>query len=284
VDDNLYTLNIFHACKDHIIMTNDISQTFDIRMSDSALESIYTCFHFPPRVDFKDINKKKRIIKYETNQYNNLSKHLLFKALKTEDPYLIGIACHVYQDSFAHNGFSGKNDVKNTPFKLPFKLNFGHAYYGSYPDMIGVKWKNHHNSKLRDNNKAFINAAISLYNIFSSHLKSRKFSTEYRKYRLKDALGKTFGKAVYPFANLLLDRQDARINEYTKLAHEWFQNEIPQYDKDAWLSDAAFFDIKDLRWTAKNNFENSDWLQFQKGVKLYKTMHQEIVNYDKKDK
>ena len=258
VDDNMYKIDIFDRSKDHVLITNDISQTFDIRMSDTDLESIYTCFHFPPHVDFSDRGKKKRIVRCETNQYNNLSKNLLRKALKIADPYLIGIACHVYQDSFAHHGFSGKNDVCNTPFKLPFKLNYGHAYYGSYPDMIGLKWKNHHKSRVRDNNKAFLNASISLFNIFTAHLKNRKFNIEYRKCRLREGLRNIFGKSIYPFANLLFNKQDKRINGYRTLAKNWFQNEIPEYNKDIWLADAAFFHIQDNKWIAKNNFANSN--------------------------
>ena len=33
--------------------------------------------------------------------------------------------------------------------------------------------------------------------------------------------------------------------------------EIPEYNKDIWLADAAFFHIQDNKWIAKNNFENA---------------------------
>lgn len=132
----------------------------------TAMINKTTAFHFLPSGEGESFVRKMRC-----KENSPLCQQLVNKAVKSSNPYKLGIALHVYADTFSHQGFSGLiskvNDVKkirlySNYFKiLPFKFilvfqallknNFdeffdkiippyGHGQVLSYPDLPFLKW------------------------------------------------------------------------------------------------------------------------------------------------
>lgn len=278
-DDNSHALRVYDQ-HHNLLMENHISQTCNIMLSEQELESIYCCFHFPPTLDMEAPSFQKPISDYRTHPYNALAKNLLLKALQLNNPFLIGIASHAYHDSFAHAGFSGKNDPNNSHIALPFKVNFGHAYYGGLPDMIGVKWRDIRTGEMRNNNKCFLKAASSLFDVYADFCGVKQSIREHMKQQLLNNLNEIFGEAYTGrLYNFPLKRK-SRIKQYIAFSNNAFHFSLSEYNSRRWIKQAVFFEANQKVWLAKHQFENSNWLQFQHAVQIYKTLHAAIVDYD----
>jgi hypothetical protein len=81
---------------------------------------------------------------WKTTENSSRSRRLVQAAVRSKDPVRLGIALHVLQDTFSHQGFSGWNEKRNSCYpwyylksSLP---NVGHAEMMAIPDMVDRKW------------------------------------------------------------------------------------------------------------------------------------------------
>ena len=92
-------------------------------------------FHFLPGKDTK--------WPWKTEENCARAKRLTAVALKSKDPFRLGIALHAHQDTFSHQGFSGWSEPGNATGKIWMKWipNVGHAERSTTPDIITEEWK-----------------------------------------------------------------------------------------------------------------------------------------------
>lgn len=100
------------------------SQVVKNRMVDKVQQRrVWTPFHFLPGGEGEDIQQKLRCVKDSAIARQMLKNHIAHSKDSDYGLHLMGIACHVYADTFSHYGFSGissqYNKVKNpTPLDV----------------------------------------------------------------------------------------------------------------------------------------------------------------------
>lgn len=80
----------------------------------------------------------------------------------------IGLALHVFQDSFSHAGFYGCRHSANdsdTWYKNILVPSIGHADYGTAPDEIGKVWQR--NNIKANNKERFFQMCVELENMMN---------------------------------------------------------------------------------------------------------------------
>lgn len=127
VDDNTIKYRVFD--QESNIYENDISQSFILSDSFRELEDMYTCFHFLP--SYCDISNRKdgKVSNLICKPDSFLAKIIIREAIKSKDPYFIGIASHAYADTWAHQNFTGTWNDLNSFDHFPATLipSIGHA-------------------------------------------------------------------------------------------------------------------------------------------------------------
>ncbi len=94
------------------------------------------------------------------------AKRLLILALKSGDPFRIGIALHSYADTWAHQNFVGTDDRYNSFSSRDTLPSIGHAAALSQPDRLNQEWEDPRlvaYERRIDNRQRFIAAARMLY-------------------------------------------------------------------------------------------------------------------------
>jgi hypothetical protein len=158
-------------------------------------------FHFLPGNE-GDTEDHRLICRMDSANAQAMVKHHLSHASKPHGVLLIGIAAHVYADTFAHYGFSGISskvnhiksgsivcDVKSSEMQsslramrdrflanyitgalADFLAGLGHGSGASYPDQPYLRWQFKYDdgreSGWRDNPATFLMGAQKLYEMF----------------------------------------------------------------------------------------------------------------------
>jgi hypothetical protein len=126
------------------------SEVYEIRptqnyafWNDETARDIYLPFHFVP--GGKAGNATSNRVDGERNPYNTvagsgIAKEFLVSALKTRNPYRVGIALHAYADTWAHQNFSGFSEEWNAlDERLPLPPA-GHLQALKSPDSLVETW------------------------------------------------------------------------------------------------------------------------------------------------
>jgi len=252
-----------------------ISQTIDITQPQATLMRIYPAFHFMPGNE-QDLftpsvyrhDGKLHLLNTIPNGTN--SKKVLQEALNSGNLYRIGIAVHMYTDTFAHQNFIGFDDSFNSLIALsPFDI--GHAEAAHKPDWPAAVWDDHRlvSSLTRvDNKRRFLQAVKYTY----SFLKQGNPPDQNELNQLVTDIDKVIGKRD---DNNQLSKN--RVKEYKKLIKnmkdynedEWINKAIEEKQPDAPLPDSPY--VPTYAW--KRGYKTSDWYQFQMAVKE----HQKLV-------
>lgn len=247
VDDNS---KVWNVSLESAFYTNIITQTLNLNLPKKQLREIYTCFHFQPG-DGLGITKAN----------SPLARAIFFEALKSKNPYMIGIASHVFADTYAHQNFIGYSDPYNNPIGIAGVPNYGHMYYLNLPDLIGVKWFDLRTGHTIDNNKRFTKAASKLFKHYCYH---NKLDTNY--IRTKNAMLVGILEAIFA------KRAKLRIKQYHKIYVEFSGSVMLAYHKQKWQRQAMYYSAKDGIYMGTYNFENSHWHNFQEQAKTYKAL------------
>lgn len=273
VDDNTIKYKVLNQQGD--IYENEISQSFTLSDSFRELEDMYTCFHFIPsycdisnRVDGKASNL---ICKPDSF----LAKIIIREAIKSCNPYFIGIASHAYADTWAHQNFTGSWNDLNSFDHFPATLipSIGHADVFEKPDLVGLKWKDSRllNHKV-SNNTRFLEAAMALYNEYI-HL---NYKPRVTAQLLKRYLGRIFGSELGLLNYFVKDfRQKGRIRRYKSLAKKLSGTDLSYYKDYLWFDEAVESNGSNLIF--KDGYKNSDWYKFQEQVKNYRRFVMSLI-------
>lgn len=214
---------------------------------------VYLPFHFLPGDNTVEINCKRNPL--STTPNSEKAKKVLASALKSENPFQIGIALHTFADTWSHQNFTGLREEWNAvyPWYDVFKSlvpNIGHAEAGHSPDVISEKWTDHR----------FKGAEREIDN------KQRAFDAIQTIYlTLQQATGKgTPWNDVKSDFQKIVDAPDydERIRITSSLV-----GGMPNYSKDTWI-DAAL-DKKENETVMKPEFQKTDWHNFHQAAKVH---------------
>ena len=270
-DDNHKRYGISEDTSDEY--RNYISQTANILKPKKELLRIHSIFHFMPGTKdevFVDSTRRcdGKLHLLNTIPDNQNARFLLQEALDLRNSYRIGIATHMYSDTFAHQNFVGYDDCFNSMKGLLEKAipNIGHADAKFCPDWPALVWKDKRlvssHSEI-DNKQRFLDAAISLFKEYCRSL-DRTASSQNVDGLLTE-LDKAIGER--DDENQLSEN---RIDRYRALIGDDFID----YDKEAWFKKAINREMGLFKWiySWKENYRASHWFQFEESVKAHQRL------------
>lgn len=127
------------------------------------------------------------------------SRKLVRKALKTGDPFRLGIALHAFQDTFSHQGFSGWREGLNSCFPWYYMMsalpNVGHAEMRVIPDIVNQVWTDPRSNKKIDNKTRVLSAAKHTYTFLTRFFNTNGNSNRFED--LESTLKTIFKETIY---------------------------------------------------------------------------------------
>jgi len=278
-NDTVYTINKDGSDE----YSNYISQTMDIFNPQKEFMRIYPVFHFMPGtlVEILGNGARRRDGKLHlmnTTPDNANSRQLLQAALDSHDLYRIGIATHMYADTFAHQNFAGFDDTFNDMkgFFTTFIPGIGHADAKHKPDIPALIWEDERlvpsHSQI-DNKKRFLEAAQCIYEKYARYLNTP----------IDNSLNTQIDEAIGDYE----DDEEDRIERYKVLCGADFI----EYDKELWFKEAvdcvdeivSYFGSADTvcrneaEYEWKENYKDSHWYRFQEAVKAHQRITMDTV-------
>ena len=283
---------IFEIDKDRpTTYRNYISQTMNILKPKARLIRIYPIFHFIPGDPMAESAWRKdgEMHWLNTTSDSENANQIIDTALKTGNLYRIGIACHGYADTWAHQNFTGYYNEFNSmtgPLSLAIP-DIGHAEALHNPDWAALVWKDKRLIASRiDNRDRFLEAAGQILRKLAKFADPKMTEKELQKREtaLKKDLNKCIGEQ-----DQTNEYADERIGRYNKLATkpEYGETEITPYDEDKWFEETVNEKVRGLRdrsdlmlarwdpltdvytWKDPKNYKNTRWHRFQQAVKQH---------------
>lgn len=272
---------------------NYISQTMNILKPKAKLLRIYPIFHFiPGDPRAKTAWRKDGKMHWLNTTPNSANANkIMDAALSGGDLYRIGIACHGYVDTWAHQNFVGYYDPFNAladPLSqvLP---DIGHADAQHNPDWPALVWQDRRllGDRERVDNKArFLEAAKHLHAKFMRTTTPKATKAEIARVwrKLKKDLDEAIGER-----DQTNERSQERIARYVELSltADYGDTALREYDEDRWLHEVVDEDVRGLRdksdsrltrwdpftddyhWRNRRTYKQSDWYRFQEAVKAH---------------
>jgi hypothetical protein len=286
-DDNNVSLTI--RDDSHVPYINHISQTMDITKPEERLLRIHPFFHFFPGNTKEIVNAPPRsdgkLHLLNTIPGNSNALKLMNWALKSENLYNIGIATHMFADTYAHQNFAGFKDAFNSMKGILESLipNVGHADAKYAPDVPGKVWTDKRLTsafKKINNNVRFLDASEQIYGLFRLKLNpgypKDKLSKE--KIKIRAELESGIGTPEKPNKD-----KSARLRKYLELIGD---DLVSGYKENAWFKAAVRVKAvgttigtgnieREYLW--KENYRDSDWFHFQEAVKAHQRKTEEIL-------
>jgi hypothetical protein len=270
---------------------NYISQTVNILNPESRLFRIYPLFHFIPGDPMTGSTWRKDGSMHwlNTTPDSENANLVMDAALATGNLYCIGIACHGYADTWAHQNFVGYQSEFNAmsgPLSAAIP-NIGHAEAGHDPDWVSLVWQDTRLIYERVDNKArFIAAAASMFRKLAGYVDPRMSVKELdvREASLKNDLDRCIGAEDQDNAHE--DRRTARYRELARTS-EYGGREMEPYNAQGWMDEAVDEDVRGLRdrsgtllarldpftdrypWKDRENYKQTHWHRFQEAVKQH---------------
>ena len=287
--------------------SNYISQTIDILKPKKHLLRIYPLFHFIPGNVMSSSARRKdgKLHRLSTTPDSENARNILNSSLKSGNVYRMGIACHAYADTWAHQNFIGYYDVCNSMTGIMQKPmpNIGHAEAGHDPDLINHSWSDERLVSIltaRSNNHIFLLAAERIF---------EEFKRYYFPYHDQQLIEQEKNILLDDLREIMcLNDPEERTQGYCELAErkEYGGVKLARYDCDKWMDEAVkenvkFFKVKStiglvrkvntflvdriklLRniyiWKDIDNYQHTDWYRFQEAVKQHQKESWQIL-YD----
>jgi hypothetical protein len=262
---------------------------------------VWVPFHFLPGNESEDGDFVERMVCRKNSKVaQTMCNYALDPKHEEYWPHMIGIAAHVYADTFAHYGFVGfshawnkvisgtiepKTDSKSILRYIKAKFEqfktritsgaaelipVGHGSVATYPDRPYLKWEYEYESDFhphkkikRDNRDDFMEGAESLFTFFC------KFADISHRYRGSNGSKKwdDIKKEVKNIIHLEGPR-DTRVKRWKAALNEMVFSEATEidktisYDKDAW-------DVHKLRYFS-HDIKEGDPYKFIKAAKHYR--------------
>ncbi len=233
------------------IMTQSLSpKSLDLYVQ----KYVYVPFHFLPGDNNVEINGKRNKLSTTPNSEN--AKALLRVALKSANPYRIGIALHTFADTWSHQNFTGLHEDWNSvyPWYNVFKSlapNIGHAEAGHAPDVMSDTWTDHRMGEKINNQVRAIEATGEIYKALRNNSGSGPKWTDVKKSykRIIDALN--YDKRSAEINDFLIDNNFGPVPKY--LEHEWIDSAL---DKDG------------AEIVMRPDFVDTHWHKFHQAAKI----------------
>ncbi len=267
--------------------SNYVSQTMNIAKPREDLLRFYLFHHFMPgdpgHIDARRKDGKRHVLNTTPNSKN--ARAVFRKAKATGNLYMIGIACHMMADTYAHQNFIGyKDDMNAMSGVLQAAIqNIGHADALTKPDEIGLSWTDDRLMKpVRHNNEIFLDAAQCLFYLL-------KDKSDLHIHDEAACLNMDLCNAFRrwkPADRIHYMKELAKEPEYSSLDVPVLGGfKLPDYDADVWFDDAIINDRHQaLKWLAprwawkSGNYKQSNWYQFQEAVKAYQDICWSVLN------
>jgi hypothetical protein len=258
-----------------------LSQTMNILMPQDNRLDIYPIFHFCP-------GTKEEISAYDpvlgsgpfdaliTIPDNVHANAILKNALETQNLYRIGIATHMFADTFCHRDFTGWKDPFNrfsdgqVANALP---TIGHAEAGYNPDIAPLIWEDLRlkpQYRQKHNKTQILKAVERIFDWYCSCDHPLRGASSDKQKLLLD-ISDAIGPEVQKDSCEAVEKRKAR---YITL----IGSSYVEYVKTTWL-DRAIRTTHDpyavgsspSAWINSwlNNYEKSDWYQFQDAVQQH---------------
>jgi hypothetical protein len=234
---------------------------------------VYVPFHFLPGDNCVEIRGRDNEImknRLSTTPNSQNAKKLLHNAIKSNNPYQVGIALHTFADTWSHQNFSGLREDWNSVYEWyrSFKSiapNIGHAELVHAPDMISARWTDFRfeepKNKFIDNRERGLEATEVIYRELTVNSTSGLRWSDVRK-----SYDEIIGAKDYS------DRKE-KIGQF--LQENGFGHR-PSYPKNNWLMEAI--DLKKTKSTqkkkgrgfiVKSEFTNGHWYRFHQAAKMH---------------
>ncbi len=298
VDDNIRKykiLNIANNSYYHSLIT----QSFNPLLEYDDLCTMYICFHFMPGT-YSEVkyNAKKRIDKIQ-HRFNTIAggenaKFTLRYALNSKNAYHIGIASHMFLDTWAHQNFTGTFDEFNCTSFVHDRFSIeslikkiGHMDMLSAPDLVGKIWNDHRLiHSLIDNNQRFLKAINTLLNEYCLFLQHKNGI----KLKIKNSINRTkiSNKKFLKYIKNIWHIKDysTRVIEYKRFCNDIFNLQLPSYNKDLWLNNAVKKVVNThlnpcYIWNTRN-YKKTNWYKFQEAAIAHSNMVCNLLGYKEK--
>lgn len=283
VDDNTRRYRISQDTTE--AYANYFSQTSDIMKPEMDLMRVYPIFHFMPgnrkEIDSDTtLRRDGKLHVLNTVPDNGNARTMLRESLGSGDLYRIGIAIHMFADTWAHQNFVGYYESFNSMKGVLQKTlpNVGHADAKHNPDWPALVWND---DRLMDrileidNKERFLSAAERIFEELCRYRDPGSLPDDIEKGKL--ALRQTIDRAIGSRDEKNRKKKD-RIAGYRKIIGSQFI----EYAKDEWLNTAVelgFFPSinrwADNRW--RINYEESHWYRFQEAIKSHQRLAMENI-------
>jgi len=283
VDDNTVRLSVAGAGAP---FRSRVTQTLDITRPEDALFRIYACFHFLPgdptsRTAWRRDGAMSWL---NTTPDSKNARRMAARARDSGDLYRLGIACHTYADTWAHQNFLGYwddfNALRASGDHIP---PVGHAPAGHAPDEPGRVWEDDRLiDPWIDNSTRFLDAAQHLLRWLWSCRTGEDMPAAPVEGEddLLNALADLFAE----------EDRDTRTAGYRALAERprYGGTPLPEYDRTTWLNEAVSIDYDwllervnllgmhfsmadiidtECRWRDPDTHRDTPWYRFQQAAR-----------------
>jgi len=284
---------------------NYISQTMNILKPKHDLLRIYSLFHFIPGVYESESAQRKdgKLHRLNTTPDSPNANKIIDKAISTGSLYRIGIACHAYADTFAHQNFVGYFDAFNGMKGMLEKAlpEVGHAEAKHDPDIPGLIWSDDRlisKYALVVNCERIVQAAVKIFHKLAKSKTPGITDTELdaKAVQLKADLEYAIGE---PREGDDMEK-DNRINRYQELCQrpEYGGESLKDFDEHEWFSEAVDGPFEGLKivlneainhltavelnfnWRDSANRGETRWYKFQEAVKAHQNDAWDILSDD----
>ncbi len=210
---------------------------------EATLREVYLPFHFLPGDPERARRERRdgRAHELAASPDSPFSKELLVEALRSGDPYRLGIALHAYADGWAHQHFSGRIEEANALDPSSPLPPAGHLQALRSPDEALGRW---HDPRLFpefaevNNRRRFLEAAKKIYRYLRV---SRRLPFDDEELVLGELEGVWARKAGGPgqAAGAAPSAAQARTAARARLDEFVIQFDMEPYDKREWLREAG---------------------------------------------
>ena len=294
IDDNSFVVNVeADDGSGAAVYQNYVSQTMDILKAKRQLFRIYPIFHFIPGDPRSPTAwRKDGSMHWLNTTPNSTNANRVFDAALTSgDLYRIGVSCHGYADTWAHQNFVGYfhpfNAVSENALST-FTPNVGHADAGHHPDWPALVWEDPrlvNANAMIDNRSRFLEAADhmlrKLAKLADSKISDKALDTKASELR------QDLNTAIGDQDNTNKMRAE-RIGRYRELAatKAYGSEMLSDYDENEWFAQAINEKVRGLRdrdsewsrltvlkdrytWRNPDSYRQSHWYRFQEAVKAH---------------
>lgn len=255
-----YTVSTPKGAYDTVITQNYVF------WNDATLRNAYLPFHFIPggsripAAPRKDGGSNPRSVVPDSP----IAKEILIEALKTRNLYRVGIALHAYADTWAHQNFSGLHEEWNRLDPLNPVPYAAHAQALTSPDELGGTWTDPRLAGTHAtivNRDRFIKAAEKIYKYLRTYRREGFDDVDFAMFDLEKIWGPR--GATRPM--------NERVMDYI------LGQDIPEYDRRAWMNEAGVVDREDSSDAGFSGFDKVLWLRREVAGRLGRQRRVEVA-------